>query len=497
MIFFRKVTVLSKYYENDFAIFLDNRPITPILVFQMEVQLPSQNHAAIRLSELTNQVLKAIEGVFGKQTFWVIADITSYTYKANTKVHYFELVEKDKSSSKILAKISGRAWGNASVNISNFEQATGQKFRNDINVLIQVSVQYNPSFGLQLNLIDIDTSFTLGLFEQQRKDTLQKLLDENADYIQKRGEEYFTKNSSIPLSKVIQRIAVISSETSAGYQDFMHTLMHNTYGFMFSVDNYLTLVQGEVNAKHVLHKIIEVFQSDIPYDALVIIRGGGSQMDFLMFDNYELNRGIARFPIPIITGIGHQKNETIADLMAHTSTKTPTKAAEFIIAHNRAFEEGILSLQKMILIKTFQTINVQKDRLIHMNNISSNSSLNLLHRHQNKLVQLSEAILRSPRLILSNRNKDLTNMSGNIQSYSRMFLSTKSGHLNHFVSVVKLMSPQNILNKGFAIIKIDDKIVSNADDIEIGTKLTVQLSNTQIDTTVNHKKTSDGTEFKL
>jgi exodeoxyribonuclease VII large subunit len=108
---------------------------------QMEVQSYQSNPAAIRLSELTNQIRQTIDGVFGNRTFWVIADVTSHTYKEQSNYHYFELVEKDKTSAKILTKIAGRAWGNASVNISNFEQATGQKFKNDINVLIQVSVQ--------------------------------------------------------------------------------------------------------------------------------------------------------------------------------------------------------------------------------------------------------------------------------------------------------------------------------------------------------------------
>jgi exodeoxyribonuclease VII large subunit len=330
---------------------------------------------SIKLSELTSQIQQVIDGAFGHKTFWIIADITNYTYKPQSNYHYFELVEKDKTAAKILAKVAGRAWGNASLNISNFEKATGQKFKNDINVLIQVSVQYNPSFGLQLNLLDIDTNFTLGLFEQQRKETLERLLRENQAFIKRAGEGYITRNSELALNQVIQRIAVISSDTSAGFQDFKHTLEHNPFDYKFYIDDYFALVQGDGNAKQFLARVIEVFESQKPYDALVIIRGGGAQTDFLIFDNYELNRAIAKFPIPVITGIGHQKNETIADLMAHTSTKTPTKAAEFIIAHNRAFEDNLIGTQKMILIKTYQMINHHKDRLVRLNQITINKGL--------------------------------------------------------------------------------------------------------------------------
>ncbi|SDL78426.1 exodeoxyribonuclease VII large subunit [Pedobacter sp. ok626] len=465
---------------------------------QMEVHSYQSNPAAIRLSELTNQIRQTIDGVFGNRTFWVIADVTSHTYKEQSNYHYFELVEKDKASAKILTKIAGRAWGNASVNISNFEQATGQKFKNDINVLIQVSVQYNPAFGLQLNLLDIDTSFTLGLFEQQRKETLERLLRENPDFIQKSGAHYITRNNGLALNKVLQNIAVISSATSAGYQDFKHTLDNNSFGYRFQIDDYFTLMQGETNAKPFLAKIVEVFQSGKPYDALVIIRGGGAQMDFLIFDNYDLSRAIAKFPIPVITGIGHQKNETIADLMAHTSTKTPTKAAELIIAHNRAFEESLISLQKMVLIKTYQLINYHKDRLTHINQITISTTRNLLHEQHRNILNLSRLVLTNPKIMISNKQKDLSNVIGNLKAYNRMYFANKSGYIGHFQSVVRLMSPQNILNKGFAILKVNGQIVSNADHIEAGTILTVRLSSTEIETTVNSKSTIDGKdEFNL
>lgn len=452
---------------------------------------------SIKLSELTSQIQQVIDGAFGNRTFWIIADITNYTYKPQSNYHYFELVEKDKTAAKIMAKVAGRAWGNASLNISNFEKATGQKFKNDINVLIQVSVQYNPSFGLQLNLLDIDTNFTLGLFEQQRKETLERLLRENQAFIKKAGDGYITRNSELVLSQVIQRIAVISSDTSAGFQDFKHTLEHNPFGYKFHIDDYFALVQGDGNAKQFLSRIIEVFESQKPYDALVIIRGGGAQTDFLIFDNYELNRAIAKFPIPVITGIGHQKNETIADLMAHTSTKTPTKAAEFIIAHNRSFEDNLIGTQKMILIKTYQMINHHKDRLVRLNQITINTTRNLLHEHHKNIMNLSGMVLTNPRIIISNRRKDLSNLQLNLQSYSKLYFLNKTAHIAHFESVMRIMSPQNILNKGFAIIKVDGKIAGNADQIDVGTELTVRLANSEIKTIVQSKSAYDENEFNL
>ena len=452
---------------------------------------------SIRLSELTTQISNAINGVFGSNTFWVVADVSNYTYKPQSNFHYFELVEKDKLSSKILAKISGRAWGNASVNISNFEKATGQQFKNDINVLVQVAVQYNPAFGLQLNLLDIDTSFTLGQFEKQRKETLERLLRDNSSFIRLLEGQYITRNSELRLNKVLQHIAVISSDTSAGYLDFRHTLETNAFGYHFEVDDYFTLVQGEGNAKQFLSKLINVFESGKPYDALVIIRGGGAQTDFLIFDNYELNRAIAKFPVPVITGIGHQQNETIADLMAHTSTKTPTKAAEMLIAHNRVFEETILSIQQQLVIKTFQLMNLHKEQLNRLNQVTINSVKNLLHEKHRDIVNLSGMILTNPKIIISNKKKDLSNLLANMKSYNRMYFINQARYISHFESVVRLMSPQNILNKGFAIIKISGEIVSDASGIHAGTELTITLADTEINTKVLSKTSRNGKEFEL
>ena len=452
---------------------------------------------SIKLSELTGQIHDAINGVFGSRTFWVIADITNYTFKPQSNFHYFELVEKDKSSAKILAKIAGRAWGNASVNISNFEKATGQQFKNDINVLVQVAVQYNPAFGLQLNLLDIDTTFTLGRFEQQRKETLDRLVRDNPSFIRLEDGQYHTRNSDLQLNKVLQRIAVISSDTSAGYHDFKHTLENNTFGYHFEIDDYFALVQGEGNAKQFLAKLIEVFASGKPYDALVIIRGGGSQMDFLIFDNYELNRAIAKFPVPVITGIGHQKNETIADLMAHTSTKTPTKVAEMLIAHNRHFEESLLALQQQIVIRTFQMMNFRKEQLNRLNQVVINFSKNLLHEKHRDILNLSGMILTNPKIIISNKRKDLNNLLANFKSFNRMYFVNQGRYIGHFESVVRLMSPQNILNKGFAIVKVNGTIMSNAEQIIPGTEMTVTLATTEINTKVLSKSTRNGKEFEL
>jgi exodeoxyribonuclease VII large subunit len=413
--------------------------------------MTAQKH--IRLSELNQKIGSAISSNFDYMSYWVVADVTSHTFREEKAYHSFELVEKDPLSNRVVAQIKGKAWSRGAERIEIFERQTGQRFTNNINVLVNVSVEFHPVFGLQVSLNDIDPSFTLGVLEQKRLSVLEDLVVKNAEFIKKSGDRYITRNNQLKLNAVIQKIAIISSKTSAGGEDFLHTLMNNPFGYQFNIDNYYTVVQGENNADQFLAKIIEVFNSKKPYDVVVITRGGGAQTDFLMFDTYNIGRAVARFPIPIITGIGHQKNETIADLMAHTPTKTPTKAAEFIIAHNRAYEEAIMNLQRRI-------------------------------------------ITRSQRMF-QNCFKELAMLQQQTISRSRSMLASHQRSLEHFTSFIRVARPENMLKRGFAVVRSGNKIVTSADEVEAGTKLDIVMSGGVLNTTVNQKTKRDGSGTDL
>lgn len=468
--------------------------------------MESEKH--IKLSELNSKISEALTDRFKGQTFWVIADITNHSYKADKKIHYFELVEKGSTSNSIVAKIIGKAWGTGSMHLSDFEKNTGQSFTNNINVLVLVSVDYHPLFGLSVNVLDIDTNFTLGILEQQRNATLKRLVEENS-FIVKQGQQYITSNNQIKLKAVIQKVAVLSGSNSAGHEDFRHTLENNDFGYVFEIDDYPTIVQGDNNAKLFLSKLIEVYNTGIQYDAVVITRGGGAQSDFLIFDNYNIGRAVAKFPIPIITGIGHQKNVSITDLMAHTHTKTPTKAAEFIIAHNRGFEQSILWLQKSIVIKSQQLfmlnyqslssmksiisnsarelISAHKDSLTLINQNTINSSKSMLYQERRQLVNVSHQIAGKPRIILYNRINDIENTISNLKTFTNQYLRNQKNYLGHYSSSIRMMSPENILKKGYAIVRVNHTIISNANTIEVGDTMDVILSDTIFKTTVKEK----------
>jgi exodeoxyribonuclease VII large subunit len=459
-----------------------------------------ENKSYIPLSELAGLVRQAIDRAFSGQRYWVIADIANHTQ--NKGRHYFDLVEKDPAGTAIIAKLATRIWSDGAEIIAAFEEATGQPFTAGLKLLVQVSVFYHAVHGLQLNLLAIDPNFTLGALERERQATLLRLVSHNAGFIRLEEGAYVTLNQKLRLPKVIQHIAVISSTVSAGLEDFQHTLDHNAHGFDFRVDPYYAYVQGELNAQSVVDQLIRIYHSGIAYDAVVLIRGGGSQTDLLIFEQYALGRAIARFPIPVITGIGHQKNETIADLMAHTAVKTPTKAAELIVARNKAFQDELLSLEKSIIIRSQQLlashrqklsqsgfalagsatrfITLHREILVQQGNTLQTRAERTLYRQNGAVVQAAGTLgNRSARLVAVHQHR-LERSAESLQENSVNLLKDHQQRLVHYEVQLRLLSPRYLLKKGFALLKKDGRVLKNGEGLIPGNEIEIVLADQEI-----------------
>ena len=493
---------------------LGRKKIVPVIYRLMSVP---NNISPIPLSELAGLVRGVVDQALGKQSFWVIADVANHNQKSGR--HYFDLMEKDAAGLIIVAKLPTRAWSEGVQRIHFFEKETGQAFTTGLKVLCLVSVIYNPVYGLQLTLLNIDANFTLGVLERQRKETLHRLLTENPQHIRLENSFYVTFNQSLSLPKVIQRIAVISSTVSAGLEDFSHTLNHNTFGYDFKIDLYYSYVQGENNAQSVVDQFIKIFNSGIAYDAVVLIRGGGSQTDLLIFENYSIARVIARFPIPVFTGIGHQKNETIADLMAHTALKTHTKAAEFMVAHNKAFFDELLSMEKSILIRTQQSLARHKQLLSAKKYDVSVIARTYISQHVQQLHQKSQGITHLGRSVLSGEQsrlrlltgrltgraqlllyahrRDLMQRSTTIRTRTTNYLEDQGKRIAAYQSDLRLISPDRLLKRGYALIRKDGKVVGRVDELEKGNEIAVIFADREIMATVNEIKNYGGEEFNI
>lgn len=393
----------------------------------------------LKLSQLTDLIQATLSNVFYGKIIAVIAE-TSEIKKSGNGHYYFDLIEKD--GRNIVAKMNAVIWKGYAEIINNFEANTGQKFERNIELLLKVEVRYHEVFGLQLQVIDIDSKYTLGKLEQERQQTLQKLVAENPETIELIDGEYITKNKKLFAPVVLQRIALITAPNSDGQRDIKHELENNPYGYKFHITEFLTQIQGNNADQLIIQKFNEVAKKKKNFDAVVIVRGGGSQTDFAAFDTYEMGKTIATFDLPVIAGIGHERNVSIADLMCYASVKTPTKAAGYLIEHNANFEAELLELKNRI------TENVSKKLAIE--------NLNL-----NKAID-------------------------DLKFYAQNIIDEQDHLLEKFAIALKHLNPENVLKRGFAIVMKNNKIISNPNLIEKGDTLNVLLKTNTLTTTVTN-----------
>jgi exodeoxyribonuclease VII large subunit len=323
--------------------------------------MPSQ----LKLSELIAEIEEAIHYRFTGETFWITAEITDVKKMPDKRWCFLKFVEKNGST--IVAEMKGVFWSNTYTYVDEFEKLTKQTFRNGLEITCEVKVRFHARFGLDIEVLAIDHSFSLGKIILEKEKTLLRLVTENPTIIKLIDGEYFTYNQQLPLPIVMQRIAVITAPNSDGQRDFVQEMTNNQYGYAFAIDMYATTVQGDYAVANMLQELQTILAKKELYDAVAIVRGGGSQLDFAPFENYELAQMIAGFPKPIFTGIGHDSNISIVDMMAR-HFKTPTKVAGHIVEHNFYYENDIMlladKLKNMVEVK-LQTAKMQLQQLQH------------------------------------------------------------------------------------------------------------------------------------
>ncbi|MCB0819108.1 MAG: exodeoxyribonuclease VII large subunit [Bacteroidetes bacterium] len=466
----------------------------------------------LSLSQLTGMIKASLRDRFGGQYYYVVAEVSNFS--ARKGVQYMQLIEKEEESGKLMAEISAMIFQDGIHEIEEFEKITGQAFGNGIKVLVQVSVVFHEVYGLKLTIHRIDPSFTIGELRRQREITLRRLCEENPDAVKFLHNRYYTRNQTLVLPAVISRIAIVSSEFSAGLQDFVHTLENNPFGYRFSMQLFSTKVQNDDQGRQTVERFIEIYHRKDEFDIVVLVRGGGSQTDLLMFDAYPLARAIARFPIPVFCGLGHLKDISVADLMAHSSEKTPTRVAEKIIEHNRSFEQAVLELRNSIIIKAQQFLSEQKeelsvlssgvtsgcnlilaesrDVLFRLSSLVSKNSHSAISRQYTLLSAAAGRMAAKPLIRIERELNAIGNFSKGIPAESLKFLKQQKGLTEHYVTVFKLLSPERTLSRGFALVRKGGKIITDAAGVRKGDELDILLGKDLIQTKVSNKSKSDG-----
>lgn len=405
----------------------------------------------ITLQELNGRVKSTLQFEM-PDAYWVQAEISGIS-PSNQGHCYLELVEKDSSGKTFLAKAKANIWRNVWLKIKPyFEAETGESLKIGMKVLLQVTVNFHEVYGYSLWVQDIDPTYTMGDMARRRKEILDQLARD--------GVIGLNRELEIPL--LPQRIAVISSATAAGWGDFRNQLANNVYGFRFYVKLFQAAMQGDDVERSVIAALDSVAARRDDFDLVVIIRGGGAVSELSCFDSYDLAYNIANFPLPVITGIGHERDDTVADVVAHTKVKTPTAAAEFII--NRAFETAseLETLARRMGDAVIGRMNAENVRL---------------ERLAQKLPSLFAVLrVRQEQLLENMWNRSLTGV--------RNLLTARGHRLEIIEKSISAADPALILKRGYSLTRCNGRVVKSASDLKSGDRLTTVLSDGSVESQI-------------
>lgn len=425
----------------------------------------SERPDALSLTQLNRLVKTALDEAL-PGTYWVRAETSEVRVNATSGHCYLEFVEKDETTGQLVAKSRGTIWArNFAVLRTYFEQETGQTFISGLKVLVNVSVEYHELYGLSLTVHDIDPSYTLGDMARKRMEVIRRLQEEGV----------FDLNKELTLAILPQRIAVISSPTAAGYEDFVNQLIHNDYGFPFYVKLFPALMQGEKTEESVIAALDRIYAHRELFDVVVLIRGGGSAADLSSFDSYTLAANCAQFPLPIITGIGHERDDSVVDNVAHTRMKTPTAVAAFLI--NRMAEQLALldELRRTVCEATRNQLTVKKTTWQILATRFPVFVTGHLERHRTSLHTLAARLSSVPQL-LEKHTEQLELVPVHIRKAADAMLTRHTHELALSEQHIKLASPDHILKRGYTLTLKDGKIVKHAADLSAGDEISVRFT---------------------
>ncbi len=438
------------------------------------------------LYQLQQRIKELVDGAF-LLPVWVTGEISEI--KSNASGHCFlELVEKDGKDALPRARVSAVIWKNKRAMIdAYFASVTGQQLEAGMKVLMKVMVTYHELYGTNFQITDIDPNYTLGDVERQKRQTITQLEEEGV----------FALNGELPLPPVIQNIAVVSSHTAAGLQDFSDQLNGNKYGYRFNFTLYPAVMQGGKAEESIVGALDAIAASAARYDAVAILRGGGAQSDLECYNSYRLCSHIAQFPLPVLTGIGHHKDTSVADMVAAVPLKTPTAVAEYIVARAREFEEYITSAGERIASFASEEVARAKDALTLASHMLKSIVADGFAEHRIRLERLGGTLVHTARQSIRNGEARLSFLITNLSSSSRRslalqrnFLASESAALRNaaarfiaagndrcdvYTRLTASKDPKLLMRMGYSVVRSDGKAVRNASELASGSNVDIEF----------------------
>lgn len=426
------------------------------------LQGTSKSPNTITLQEFNNRIKRLLADP-SVMNCWVVAETTDVRINQHC---YLQLLEKNPKTGATVAKIKAIIWGSQFRFLNaRFKQVTGRDIGNDMKIMVCLSVNYSPQYGLTVVINDINPEFTLGDMERQRQEILNRLTQEGI----------IGQNKTVPVPPVLQRIAIVSAAGAAGYGDFMKQLTDNKYGVCFYPCLFQATMQGVKTVPTVLAALDKVEQNQHLFDCVVIIRGGGGTEELNSFDNYDLARRVATFPLPVIVGIGHERDITVLDYVAGIRVKTPTAAAEHIIlqaanalAHIGDLSNQVVSIARDYIARAKEQLSYYAGNLpIMAQRIIDTNTLRLQNFIQNIPLHVQRRI--------EGENAQLARQKDAIKNAVAQVKMKETMRLEALGDKIELLSPRKVMARGYTLTTCEGKIMTDAAQLEAGKLVTIHF----------------------
>src|SRR5574344_1310063 len=415
---------------------------------------------SITLFELNGLVKSTLQYEMST-AYWVQAEISSLSVAYNGHC-YLELVQKSPSGTGFIAKAKANIWNSTFQRLKPFfEQETGLALAVGLNVLLQVNVSFHEVFGYSLVVSDIDPTYTMGDMARRRREILARL----------EAEGVLELNKELAIPAVPQRIAVVSSPTAAGYGDFCNQLNNNVYGFRFYYRLFPAVMQGDNVEQSVIEALNSIALCADLWDVVVIIRGGGAVSELSCFDSYNLAMNIANFPLPVITGIGHERDDTVIDVVANTKVKTPTAAAELLIGLVADSASKFDSLTKRLSEAVGIRMESEKHRISLLSQKLPSLLAVLKAGQERKIGLLKEKALGGAKRIVSEQTYTGSSLQLRLSLGMQNIITGQFHRLELMEKSLQSVDPEKILRRGYSITLLDGKVVTSVSNLKPGDRL--------------------------
>lgn len=437
------------------------------------------NNKVFSLFEVCMSIQKTLAGRY-KSSFWVKAEMNKLHHYPHSGHCYPELVEK--KGGKIIAQMRANLWRDDYTRINNnYLRILKEPLKDGITILFCASITFDPAYGIALRITDIDPAYTLGQLEKEKGEAIERL----------KARNLFKRNKEHSLALLPKRIAVISVQTSRGYADFMKVMEDNVWGYRFFYHLFPALLQGDRAADSIMVQLQRIQKVLHHFDVVAIIRGGGGDIGLSCYNDFRLSEAIALFPLPVITGIGHSTNETVAEMLAFENAITPTKLAEFLIQRFHDFSVPVQRAQESLIDKAGKMITDEKTKLHHTVRYFRSVTGNMLAGNHYHIQHLVKALQQQLHHTFNKRNEQYASITTSLKKATTSYCNSESKELNNFERSVHQMNPVNVLKRGYSITLLNGKAVNSYKQVHINDILETVMIDGSISSRVEASKESD------